>query len=453
MVFTSISFLFIFLPISLLLYYLTPRNINARNTVLLILSLVFYAYGDLYFTFHLIVLTTINYFVSHYLDKISPRKRIFISALTLNLLILAFYKYVPSLIHFISPETSVSSYLPLGISFFTFQNISYLADVYNGKTYPAESLRDYLLYILFFPQLIAGPIVKYADIKCFLSERNTDINKVYRGFSRLSIGLFKKVILAENLAVIADTMFGSTLTNLPLPYAWLGAVAYMFQIYYDFSGYSDIAIGLGTMFGFKYSENFNHPYLTDSVSDFFRRWHMTLTSFFREYVYIPLGGNRCGRFRTAVNTLVVFTLTGLWHGPSLNYIMWGTFNGVLIAFEKALSHRPPKLIRRLTTILLILTGWVLFRSPSIVSALSYFKAMTLNPVTLHYGTYLYRFINLKYILVFLIAFLLAGPHLYLLRPTKKLSTFLIHVLPPVLFVLSFLKIIISTYKPFIYFRF
>jgi len=421
MIFSSLIFIWGFLPLSLTVYYLSPPKPTIRNAVLLILSIFFYAFGDMRFVIPVILLAFLNWISGLIIHRSRYKKKLLFLFTVLNLSVLIVYKYIPL---FLPNSYFVSSYLstlPLGISFFTFQNITYLCDVEKEAVSPEPSPSKYLLYITFFPQLIAGPIVKYRDIKPYIDYRKADVPGIISGIKRFSVGLFKKTVLAGSLSVIADELFSTNLSTLPALYAWLGAIGYSLQIYYDFSGYTDMATGLGQMFGFTLPENFNHPYLADSVSDFFRRWHMTLTGFFREYVYIPLGGNRNGAVMTVINTLIVFILTGLWHGGKLTYIVWGLYNGILIVFEKTLFNRlrfrsvSMSLLKHLITLALIVTGWVFFRSESLYSSISYIRAMYSFDFTIYYGTLFYRFINIKYAFVIIVSIFFAGPHILLFK--------------------------------------
>lgn len=484
MIFSSLLFIMLFLPLSLAAYYLTPKNINLQNLVLVILSIVFYAFGDMRFVISILMLTTFNYVMGIFLqktreaypifikcrsiiEKYSLRNSLCILVVLINLLVLAYYKYIPFCVNLFNHQGQMSPYLPLGISFFTFQNISYIVDVYRKKTPPELNYINYLLYIMFFPQLIAGPIVKYTDVSLMLRKRTADINNIYSGLCKFSRGLFKKVALATTLSLIADEMFEANLSSLPANYAWLGAIAYTFQIYYDFSGYSDMAIGLGRMFGIYYPDNFSHPYMATSITEFFRRWHITLSNFFKDYVYIPLGGNRRGNRQTVINTMIVFILTGIWHGAGFTYLLWGIINGIIISCEKIqaanqyrfknLIHGPDrkvppiKLLKHILTLTIITTGWVIFRSQTLHQAFLYLSAMYTHPVNIHYGTYLYRFINIKYIVVLSISVLTAGPYLLLKAFFHHMKSSAIMTI--ILYTISVLLLISGTYTPFIYFKF
>ena len=389
MVFSSITFLSIFLPAVLAVYFLVP-TIKAKNGLLLLASFVFYVWGEGYWTIVLVVSIVINYvcgfYVARYLGR--PQAKLIVGvSVVLNLLLLGYFKYFNFAMNQVndvrafsgtSPVDFILVHLPLGISFYTFHGLTYNVNVYRRQA-PAESLMNVALYKAFFPQLIAGPIVRYHLIAHALRERTVTLALFAEGVERFILGLAKKVLIANTVAVPADAIFALKPDQLTLETAWFGVLCYSLQIYFDFSGYSDMAIGLARMFGFKFPENFNYPYVSQSVREFWRRWHMTLSNFFRDYVYIPLGGNRMGTARKYANLIFVFFLTGLWHGASWTFVVWGFFHGSWIVLEHAfldkLLARAPAVLRHAYLLLVVGVAWVFFRSPGITFALAYLDAM------------------------------------------------------------------------------
>ena len=373
MVFSSLTFLFIFLPAVLLCHHLLP-GVRARNAALCLFSLVFYAWGEPIYVLLMIASILLNWLAGLGMERFPGRKKLLLLlALVFNLGAIGYFKYagfflsnLNSLFSLRLPALNIA--LPIGISFYTFQILSYVIDVYHGKTAAQKNLLSLATYITMFPQLVAGPIVRYETVRDELSDRRVTLVDFTEGLSRFFFGLGKKVLIANQMALAADTVFDAAALP-PSGALWIGALCYAMQIYYDFSGYSDMAIGMGRMFGFHFAENFDYPYTADSVTDFWRRWHISLSSWFREYVYIPLGGNRCSAARHIFNMLVVWLLTGLWHGAAWNFVLWGLYYGVLLILEKhTLSRvlpRIPKAVRRIVTFLLALLGWVIFRSESL----------------------------------------------------------------------------------------
>ena len=386
MVFSSNVFLLYFLPLFLLCYFICPRKY--RNYVLLLFSVVFYAYGGPDFVLILLGATTVTYFLVKAMcrtDSTTQKKWLCAAAIIINLGLLVYYKYAGFLIKNLLPFTSHLSpltshlstiVLPIGISFFTFQSITYVLDTYRGQVKPMDKLTDYIVYIMMFPQLIAGPIVKYGDVEQQLRHRESPASECLQGFYRFVIGLSKKVLIADVIAVQADACFGGNLATLDMGSAWIGSLAYTMQLYFDFSGYSDMAIGLGRIMGFKFPENFDNPYTSRSITEFWRRWHKTLGAFIMNYLYIPLGGNRKGQRRTYLNLWICFLLSGLWHGAAWNFVLWGAFHGFFIVLEKRLESGKWKVfLSPLSTFLLVNFGWVLFRADSIEHAFDYYRAM------------------------------------------------------------------------------
>ena len=363
MVFSSLLFLYAFLPVCLLLYFLVP-GLKGKNIVLLCASLVFYAWGEPVYVFLMLAVAALNWGFGLLLEK-RPEKLWLALCVALNLASLVVFKYAGFLVEncnalfgtaFRVPQIS----LPIGISFYTFQALSYSVDVYRKDVGAQRSYWKFLLYVSMFPQLIAGPIVRYLDVAAQIESRESDPENVFRGVTRFCVGLGKKVLLADHVGQVADQLLGGSFTGATTLSIWLGALMYMFQIYFDFSGYSDMAIGLGRIFGFRYMENFKLPYASKSISEFWRRWHISLSSFFRDYVYIPLGGNRKHVY---LNLFIVWALTGLWHGASWNFVLWGLYFFVLLCIGRLLKKQLPKIpkpVRHILTLLLILISWNVF---------------------------------------------------------------------------------------------
>lgn len=378
MAFSSIPFLCAFFPVVVAAYYLIPSK-RLKNFLLIVVSLLFYAYGEGYYVLLMVGCAFFNYVFARLIDRFKKAgKGLLFVAVLADLAMLGIYKYTGMLFTTINQITNLNLdipviSLPIGISFFTFQALSYVVDVYRGKVKADKSFFNILLYISFFPQLIAGPIVKYHTIETQLRCRKTDLNRVSRGMRRFIIGLSKKVLLADTMAVTADYVFALSADELGTLAAWAGAAAYMMQIYFDFSGYSDMAIGMGKMFGFDFPENFRFPYAATSIQDFWRRWHISLTDWFREYLYIPLGGNRKGKIRTVFNRFIVFLLTGLWHGASWNFVLWGLFHWVFSATESLIPKKEngkPRfgILNYIYVLLVVCVGFVLFRADTIGQA-------------------------------------------------------------------------------------
>lgn len=388
MLFSSNIFIFLFLPFTLAGYYLLQKKY--RNVFLLIMSLIFYAWGEPKFVLVMIGSILFNYLMALLIDRLRSRKtlsKVFLAvSIAGNLALLFTYKYLGFFVHNLNNLglnlPSVTVLLPIGISFFTFQAMSYVIDVYRGDVALQRKPHYVGLYISFFPQLIAGPIVRYKDISEQLENRSVDMALFGEGVQRFIIGFSKKILLANQMAVVADRAFWLVDAERSVLYAWLGALAYAFQILFDFSGYSDMAIGLGKMFGFRFRENFDYPYISQSISEFWRRWHMTLGQWFRDYVYFPLGGSRVSsRRRLVFNLFVVWLLTGIWHGASWNFVVWGLLYFALLAFEKltgyprSFSSAAARITYRIFSLLCILVGWVIFRAPGLRAAMNYVLSM------------------------------------------------------------------------------
>ena len=386
MLFSSIVFLFTFLPIVLILYYVLPRQF--KNPVLLLASLLFYAWGEPIYLFLMMFSILFNYIsgldIARNLGNKRAARKSLIFNVVVNLCVLGFFKYEGFVLNSLNAVLPVEIpfqevALPVGISFYTFQILSYIIDVYWGNVPVQKNLMDFALYVTMFPQLIAGPIVKYAEIDEQLHVREENWGRFGEGVMYFIRGLAKKVLLANTVGMIYTNVSGMAPEDVSVVTAWLGCLAYTFQIYFDFSGYSDMAVGLGKMFGFEFPWNFNYPYIAQSVTEFWRRWHISLSSWFREYVYIPLGGNRVPVPKHIRNLLVVWLLTGLWHGAAWNFVAWGLYYGVILIFEKYFFHRVldklPEVLRHIYSLVLVMVGWVLFFSPSFAGALEYLKLM------------------------------------------------------------------------------
>lgn len=461
MVFSTPIFLFLFLPAVLVLNYIIPKKyIAAKNVVLLIASLFFYAWGEPKNVLLMLLSIAVNYVCGLLLGKFDSdekkRKVVLWVSVVFNLGLLFFFKYFSFVTGGLFPVIK----LPIGISFFTFQIMSYTIDVYRRSVEPQKSLLKLALYISLFPQLIAGPIVRYIDVEKQLTYRECTAEKTARGMIRFSMGLAKKVIISNTVAAICDGIFGSTNT-VPAFTAWVGVICYALQIYFDFSGYSDMAIGMGHMLGFDFLENFNYPYVSCSVQEFWRRWHISLSSWFRDYLYIPLGGNRRGKVRTYINLIIVFACTGLWHGASFSFIVWGLWHGLFLVierlgFKKALD-KLPKFIGWIYTMLVVLVGWVFFRADTLSAAMKYLGEMFSFSGGVANG--MAQFDNLSFIIT-AIALVLCTPVYQLVKGKlektevgKKAAFVIGAVLATGLFILSVIFLTGSGYNPFIYFRF
>lgn len=386
MVFSSLTFLCVFLPVVLGLYYLS-KNITYKNTVLAVTSLVFYAWGEPSLIVLLMVASLVNYFLALCIGACQARnknggaKALVICAIVFDILMIGVFKYaaftvssVNSLFRLSFPVPEIG--LPLGISFYTFQILTYVLDVYRKDTPVQKSYLKFITFVSMFPQLIAGPIVRYQEVAEGLDDRKVTISDFADGATQFAIGLGKKVFLANFAGDAKDILFSSA-TAPTVASAWLGIIFYSFQLYFDFSGYSDMAIGMGKMIGFKFPKNFNYPYISRSVTEFWRRWHMTLGSFFRDYVYIPMGGNRCSKLRWVLNIMVVWALTGLWHGASWNFVLWGIYYGVLLLIEKLVfsKWKNVPVLSNITTMFFVVIGWTLFYFTDFSQLTVFFKTM------------------------------------------------------------------------------
>ena len=385
MVFSSIFFIFYFLPAILAVYFLAPKR--HRNLVLFLGSLIFYAWGEPVYVALMLFSTAFNYFAGRKIGRTeqqAQKKRVLTISVVVNLAILVFFKYTNFFLGLINTALPwdipyLNLALPIGISFYTFQTMSYVIDVYRGKVAAQKNFINFGTYVTLFPQLIAGPIVRYSTIEKQLTSRRETIEGFSSGLMCFAAGLAKKVLIANNIGFLWDSVHATALPELSALSAWLGIIAFAFQIYFDFSGYSDMAIGLGRMFGFEFEQNFNYPYTSKSITDFWRRWHISLSTWFKEYVYIPLGGNRAGRGRAHLNILIVWVLTGFWHGASFNFLAWGLYYALLLMLEKdvlaKLLNKLHKAVGTVYTLFFVLIGWVLFASDSLTESIGYLKVM------------------------------------------------------------------------------
>lgn len=479
MVFSSIIFLYAFLPVVLLGYFIVPGKF--KNTFLFLSSLVFFAWGGVSYSVLLLFSIVFNYYTGKAIGKRVKGKRPLVVGLVVNLLMLFVFKYLNFAIDNINTVISWFDIpvvenppivLPVGISFYTFQAMSYLMDVYRQQNSYQKSIVNLGLYISLFPQLIAGPIVRYHDIDAQIRDRSTSFEKFSSGALHFCLGLAKKVLIANNLALVADQVFALTIYEMTTLYAWIGILAYALQIYYDFSGYSDMAIGLGRMFGFDILENFNFPYISQSIKEFWRRWHISLSTWFRDYLYIPLGGNRKSASRTYLNLLIVFVVTGFWHGANWNFLIWGLIHGMFLIIERLgfgrVLERIPKIFRHIYVLLTVLIAWVFFRVETPGYAFGFIANLAGAGQTI-LDPYLFKqIVNTEVVIVFAIAILgalgvfsifkkylkfvvestgLKELKLYWIGTTLK-SLFIIAVL-----FLATTYLISGTYNPFIYYRF
>ena len=472
MLFSSLTFIFAFLPLLLFLYFLLKKRWY-RNFILLLFSILFYAWGEPKYIFLMLLVILISYIAGILIDKLEAKNKTLLKNITfiLSLILiignLIYFKYanfiVDNINNIFKLNISIKAIvLPIGISFYTFQILSYIIDVYRKKIPVQKNILDLSLYVTLFPQLVAGPIVRYETVQDELENRKENLNDIISGVKRFIIGLSKKIILANNVALLADFIFDNSYihqSGYGSLIIWLGAIAYSLQIYYDFSGYSDMAIGLGQIFGFHFLENFNYPYISRSITEFWRRWHISLSSWFRVYVYIPLGGNRVSKFRWILNLLVVWALTGLWHGASWNFIIWGLYFCFLLILEKIFLKKFidkwPSVVRWLYSIILIIIGWVIFRVENISEVFYFIKK-------------LFDFSSTNYIEIFasnnlIIPILFIIPSILFMFPIykkienlcikKPILNYALNAVYLGLFLICIMYLISSNFNPFIYFRF
>ena len=466
MVFSSIVFLYIFLPIMLLLYFIVPSKF--KNAIMILASLVFFAWGEIRYIFIMLVLAVMDFICGKKITKYQNQKKkkffFLMVNVVVNLSILFFFKYADFIITNINQLTGLeipllNIPLPIGVSFNTFQSLSYIIDVYRGTVKCEKSFYNYLTYTTLFPQIIAGPIVRYETVDEELETKNISLDNFSRGMKRFIIGLGKKVLIANNVGELWNVVETGNYLELSSGFAWLSIIAFAFQIYFDFSGYSDMAIGLAQIFGMKFDENFNYPYISKSITEFWRRWHITLSSWFKDYVYIPLGGNRRGFAIQIRNILIVWFLTGIWHGASWNFVLWGLYFGVILILQKLfllkLLEKLPKIIRHLYFIVLILVGWVIFAFEDLKQVGKFIKSMfttsnIINSETLYYLQ--------NYGLILLIAAICSVPVWKKLKEKldKKDST-IIEIITNLgyvaILILSTASLVTNSFNPFLYFRF
>ena len=471
MLFSSTIFLFAFLPLCLVVYYAVPRSL--RNLVLFIFSLVFYAWGEPIYIFLMLASTFVAYITGLFADKSKERrfgwtpKAALLTAVIWNIGLLLFFKYTDFFIGaangiFGTSIKLLGISLPIGISFYSFQTLSYVIDVYRGQVSSQKNFLNLATYVALFPQLIAGPIVRYIDVAEQLEKRNESLEHFSNGVKRFAIGIGKKVILANNIGALFDTISNTPQSEMSVAASWLGIIAYTFQIYFDFSGYSDMAIGLGKMFGFDFLENFNYPYISKSITDFWRRWHISLSRWFRDYVYIPLGGNRKGKARQCLNIMIVWFLTGFWHGANWNFMIWGVYFGVILLCEKLFLGKAllktPAFVQHLYALLLIVIGWGIFAYEDTSKLILNFKNM--------FGISGLPFINSQtlfwlanYAVTILILIFTSAPIARKLGEAveKKIPQVYSCVLQPVMVIVimtvSTAYLAGNSFNPFLYFRF
>ncbi len=468
MVFSSPTFLFIFMTLVYILYRIIP-NIVAKNILLLIFSLAFYTYGEPKAVILMIASIVMNYIFGVFMKEENKyRKNILIVSVFANLFILGIFKYAGFGAEMINrlPFFNISIpniSLPIGISFYTFQSMSYVIDAYKNPKYIQKNLYKLALYITFFPQLVAGPIVKYYDFADQIDKRYISPEKTAQGIKRFITGLSKKLLIANTMAVTTDYIYNLDVNSISLPLAWLGAVSYMMQIFFDFSGYSDMAIGLGKIFGFDFLENFNYPYISESMQEFWRRWHISVSTWFKEYLYIPLGGNRKGKVRTALNKLIVFFCTGLWHGASLNFIVWGLINGLFLMLESYKIINIQKLfkpVRHIYTLFVTLLAFVFFRADNISTACKYIgKMFSFSGNSPENTSKFFMQLTPMYIIMFVLACIFSTPVWQIIR--KKISSEKVisigeicsYGMSIILLFICIMTLSSTSYNPFIYFRF
>ena len=457
MLFSSLLFIFIFFPLCLLIYYLVPFKF--KNIVLLIFSLIFYAWGEPKYILLMLLVSLINYISGLIIDKYDNKKikkYTVVICVILNLLLLGFFKYtnfiIENLNNFGMNLDTLNIILPLGISFYIFQTMSYTIDLYWGKVKVEKNFLIFLTYVSMFPQLVAGPIVRYEDVVKELKSRKIDFNCFSDGLFIFLTGLFMKVLIANNVGYLHSLILGD-ISNISLMTAWLGIVAYAIQIYFDFNGYSTMALGMGKMLGFKYPKNFNYPYIATSITDFWRRWHMTLSTWFRDYVYIPLGGNRVKKYRWLINIMIVWTLTGIWHGADWNFIIWGIYFGVILIIEKLFIgkylEKLPKFLKHTYALFLILVGWLIFFCDNLSLLISYTQKSFLNTNIIDKEFIFY----IKNYFIFIVSGIVFSiPFIDKIKLNKVLKVLLVFVYI-FLFIVCVCQLCGDSYNPFLYFRF
>ena len=463
MIFSSIPFLFFFFPLFILLYFTLP--FKYKNYILLLFSLIFYAWGEPIYILLMIFSSIVDFIngknIEKYKDDNKKKKIYLIISIIINISLLGFFKYADFFIKVINnilyldiPLLNLG--LPIGISFFTFQTMSYSIDVYRGDVKAEKDFLTFMTYVCMFPQLIAGPIVRYETVSNELHKRDINFKKFADGFTRFLRGLFKKVLIANNIGLLFTLITSSEVNELSIMTGVLAIVSYAFQIYFDFSGYSDMAIGIGNMCGFTFLENFNYPYISKSITEFWRRWHISLSSWFKDYVYIPLGGSRVNILKNIRNILIVWILTGFWHGASWNFIFWGLYYGILLLLEKFVLKKYidklPDFVKHIYTIILVFIGWMIFAFDDSKYLFGFIKALTSNKFV--DSAFLYYFKN--YFLILVIATLFSLP-VYPKVKEKMNNTLFTSLLSisiyVILFIITLSYLVSDTYNPFLYFRF
>lgn len=468
MVFSSLEFLFFYLPAVLFIYFLIPaKYLAARNFALLAVSLLFYGWSEPTYIWIMFLSIAIDYICGRLVGKYkqtAPKKAkaALVTSIVLNLSILGFFKYADFIIQNLSLIPALSGLkplgiaLPVGISFYTFQTMSYTLDVYLGEASVQKNIATFGSYVTMFPQLIAGPIVRYRDVDNELRTRSHTLENAARGIRRFICGLAKKVLLANTAGAFYESFVSGVNDTPSVLGAWMGVIFFAFQIYFDFSGYSDMAIGLGFILGFNFPENFNYPYISKSITDFWRRWHITLSTWFREYVYIPLGGNRKGRARTFINLIIVWFLTGLWHGASWNFVLWGLYFAVLLIIEKAflgkILSKLPQFISHIYAIIFIVFGWFIFIYCDLENPIAYLSSMFCAPLISQVAIYdLVR--GLLFLAILAVASTKMPYKLYCKLKDKTVFKVIMCIMLPFILLICTAYLVDSSYNPFLYFRF
>ena len=463
MIFSSIPFLFFFFPLFILLYFTLP--FKYKNYILLLFSLIFYAWGEPIYILLMIFSSIVDFIngknIEKYKDDNKKKKFYLIISIIINISLLGFFKYADFFIKVINNILNLdipllNLGLPIGISFFTFQTMSYSIDVYRGDVKAEKDFLTFMTYVCMFPQLIAGPIVRYETVSSELHKRDINFKKFADGFTRFLRGLFKKVLIANNIGLLFTLITSSEVNDISIMTGVLAIVSYAFQIYFDFSGYSDMAIGMGNMCGFTFLENFNYPYISKSITEFWRRWHISLSSWFKDYVYIPLGGSRVNILKNIRNILIVWILTGFWHGASWNFIFWGLYYGILLLLEKFVLKKYidklPDFVKHIYTIVLVFIGWMIFAFDDSKYLFEFIKALTSNKFV--DSAFLYYFKN--YFLILVIATLFSLPVYPKVKEKMNNSIFtsLLSIsIYVILFIITLSYLVSDTYNPFLYFRF
>lgn len=468
MVFSSLIFIFVFLPVTILIYYIAPKAL--RNLVIFGASLIFYAWGEPIYILIMMFSTIFDYINGLVIDKYRENRKlarvVFINSLVINLGILGFFKYYGFIIGNINGLLNldiplINLPLPLGISFYTFQTLSYTIDIYLNKIPVQKNIISFGAYVTMFPQLVAGPIVRYSEVCRELNSRQENLYQFGEGAELFIIGLSKKILLANNIGLLWDTIKATPVVELTVLSSWLGILAFTFQIYFDFGGYSDMALGLGKMFGFNFMKNFDYPYISKSITEFWRRWHISLGAWFREYVYIPLGGNKEGMLKQYRNIIIVWLLTGFWHGANWNFILWGLYYGVFLIIEKTFLlkwlENKPKFIRHIYTLLVVIVGWVFFEFDNIALGTTYIKTMfgLANRPMIDGNSIYYLYTNI-FLFVILIVFSTPIPNRIFSGFKERLvrgGTIFVPIAYMLLIFLCTAYLVNETYNPFLYFRF